>query len=498
MVPWAAYAGPLTPMGQATGEPSPQEFGFSARHAFPLKLRISSNVNPYMLPTNFGEGFGTLRWEVSGEGKLWDEDPGTLQLRFGTFSNVDNRDNFIEYSQSDFRVTLGEQSFSLSPLVSGDINFGLDAQGTLRLTSELSLDAHVLAYTSDDGGHFGLRIAAPLLAETEASINVLANPGRPDTLLSGQLHIFPEVEGLETLDFEVEYGLQFSDAPTNHAFDLSADLAEGPHSATLRYQQTEAGYGDAPQHSSKLEVNGELQLNDVPEVNASVRINQGMQYEAQQSFSDALERLERYNLQVGGTFSGNIEGVDLSLEYDNNNKVMNQQSTSSQRNDLSFGVGLPISDGFYMYQSLEWEQEVGVGKLYDTLLYSVEADLPVLKGNARPQIALGYDLRDRTIDTFDIGASYFGFITDTFDLFAGTGLYLDDEAFFYLIAGGSYGFKNGQTLSFNASVFLFSDFEPLVELGLGYSLPIDVPLGHRRLVQERHVQEAMSNPPGTH
>lgn len=472
LLPWAAYARPSTPLGQAIVEPPAQEFGFSARHTFPLILRISTALNPYILPTNFGEGLGTFRWEVSGEGKLWGEDPGTLQLRFGTFPNIDNRDNFIEYSRPDFRLTLGEQSSSLSPLVSGDIDFGLDAQGTLQLTSKLNFETHVLAYTDDDGGRFGLRIAAPLLAQTEASINVLADPGSLNTLLSGQLRIFPKVEGLETLNFEVEYGLQLSETPTDQAFDLKADLAEGPHSATLSYQQTDAGYDDAPEHSSKLKVDGELQLNDVPVVNASVRLRQEIRHEAHQSFSVAPER---YNLQIGGTLSGNIEGIDLSLEYDNRNEVMNQQGTSSQRNDLSFGVGVPISDGFYIYQSLEWEQELEVEELYDTLLYSVEADIPVLGGNARPQIALGYDLQDGTVSSFDIGANYFGLITDTFDLFAGSGFYLSDETFFYLIAGGSYGFENGQALSFNASVFLFSDFEPLLELSLGYSLPIDVP-----------------------
>ncbi len=470
------YARPLDDMGQAVDEPHLQEFRLSAQHTFPLDLRISTNVNPYMLPTNFVEGLGTLRWEVSGEGKLWEEDPGTLQLRFGTLPNVGNRDNFIDYSQPNFRLTLGEQSSSLSTLVSGDTSFGLDVQGTLRLTSELNLDAHVLAYTGDDGGNFGLRIAAPHLAQTEASINVLANPGRRDTLLSGQLRIFPKVEGLETLDFGVEYGLQLSDVPTTHAIDLNAALAEGPHSATLSYQQTDAGYRDASQYSSKLKVDGELQLNDVPEVNASVRLRQEVRHEARQS---RLAIPERYNLQIGGTFSGNIEGVDLSLEYDNTNEVTPQQDKSSQRNDLSFGVGVPISDGFYMYQSLEWEQELEPGELYDNFLYSIEADLPIFKGNVRPQVALGYNLRNSTFDVFNIGANYFGLITDTFDLFAGSGFYLTDETFFYLIAGGSYGFEDGQALSFNASVFLFSDFEPLVELGLGYSLPIKVPIGHQ-------------------
>lgn len=492
---WAAYARPLTHLERSTVEPLLQEFGFSAYHTFPLNLRISTNINPYMLPTNFGEGLGTLRWEVSGEGQLWDDDPGTLQLRFGTFPNVDNRDNFIEYSQSDFRVMLGEKFFSLSPLVSGDAGFGLDAEGTLRLTSELSLDAHVLAYTGDDGGRFGLRIEAPLLAQTEASVNVLANPGRPGTLLSGQLHIFPELKGLETSDFEVEYGLQFSDAPTSHALNLRADLEKGPHSAVLSYQQTDAEYGDALQNGSNLKVDGKLQLNNVPEVNASVRINQRIQYEAQQSLLDAPER---YNLQIGGTLSGVIDDIDLSLKYDNSNEVINQQNTSSQRNDLSFSVGVPLFNGFYMYQSLQWEQKLAIGELYDTLLYSVEADLPILEGNARPLVELNYNLREGAFDAFSIGASYFGLITDTSDLFAGSGFYLDDETFFYFLAGGSYGFEGGQALSFNASVFLFSDFEPLVELGLGYSLPIDVPVGYRRSVQERHAQGASGSPPNSH
>jgi hypothetical protein len=429
-----------------------------------------------MLPTNFGEGLGTLRWEVSGEGQLWDDDPGALQLRFGTFPNVDNRDNFIEYSQSDFRVMLGEKFFSLSPLVSGDTGFGLDAEGTLRLSSELNLDAHVLAYTDNGGGHFGLLIAAPLLAQTKASINVLANPGRPDTLLSGQLHIFPEVKGLETSDFDVEYGLRFGDAPTGHAFNLRADLEEGPHSATLSYQQTDTEYGDAPQNGSNLKVDGKLQLNDVPEVNASVRINQRIQYETQQSLSDAPER---YNFQIGWTLSGVIEDIDLSLKYDNSNEVTNQQKTSSQRNDLSFSVGASLFDSFYIYQSLEWEQKLATGGLYDALLYSVEADLPILEGNAQPQVELNYNLREGAFDAFSIGASYFGLITDTSDLFAGSGFYLDDETFFYFLAGGSYGFEGGQAISFNASIFLFSDFDPLVELSLGYNLPIDVPIGYQ-------------------
>lgn len=482
-------------MGQEVDELPPHEFGLSARHSFPLDVRVSTAINPYGLPTNFREGLGTLRWEVSGEGKLWGQDPGTLQLRFGTFSNLDDRDNFIEYSQPGFRVALGGQRFSLSPLVRGDTGFGLDAQGTLRLASELNLDTRVLAYTGDEGGRFGLRMSAAPFNQTEASINVLTDPSSPRTLLSGQLRLLSEVEELETLDFAVEYGLQLSAAPTSHAFDLSTDLAEGPHSAALSYQQTDAGYSDAPQHSSRFKVGGELQLNEEPEVNASVRLRQEVRHEANQSLSD---KPDRYALQVGGTLSGDVEGVDLSFEYDNFNDVGDAQGTSRQRNNVDFSVGLPLADGIYLHQALEWQRDSEKGALYEALSYSVEADLSVLGGNARPQAALGYDLRGGTFDTFNIGADYFGLITDTVNLFAGSGLYLSDETFFYLIAGGFYGFENGQALNFNASVFLFSDFEPLIEIGLGYSLPIEVPLDYLRLVRERHVQGVHGNPPSPH
>lgn len=489
---YAVCAQPSTPVSLTTTEPPPLEFGFSARHTFPLEVQISTAVNPYLLPTDLADGLGTLRWEVSGEGKLWGGDPGTLQLRFGTLPNLDDRDNFIEYSLPDFRVALGEQRFSLSPLVRGDTGFGLDAQRTLRLASELKLDTHVLAYTGSEGGRFGLRLSAAPLTQVEASINVLADLSRPSTLLSGQLSLLPKVEGLETLDFEIEYGLQLGAAPTRRALDFSADLAGGPHSATLSYQQTEAGYSGAPQHSSKLKVDGGLQLNDVPEVDASVRLRQETQHEANQPLSNEPER---YNLRVGGTLSGDVKGVDLSLEYDNRNEVESVEGTSRQRNNVNFSIGVPLVDGFYMYQSLDWQRELEVGELYDILLYSAEADLPVFGGNLRPRVALGYNLRDVNFDAFDIGADYFGLITDTSYLYAGSGLYLTDETFGYFIAGGSYGFKDGQALDFNASVFLFSGSEPLVELGLGYSLPIDIPLGHRRSVRERDVRGVLESPP---
>lgn len=479
----SAYAQTLSLIDES--EPPSLEFGVSAQPTFPMNVRITTIVDPRTLPTNLEEGLGTVRWEISGEGKLWDEEPGTLELRFGNRPTIDSRSNFVEYSQPDFRLTLGEQRFSLSPLVRGGSGLGVSAQGTMQLAPELDFDTQVQAYTGSDGARFGLRMAALLLAQSEASINVLANPSGPDTLLSGQLRIFPEIEGLKTLDFEAEYGLQLGDAPTRHALNLSASLTKASDpaeesnltnrsdSVSLSYRQTEAGYRNSPQHSSRLRVDGSLQLNEAPKINASVRLRQEVQHEVYQSLSDAPER---YNLLIGGTLSGDIEGVALSLGYENHNEVRNEQDTSSQRNDLSFGVGLPISDNLYMYQSLEWQQDVEEGALYETLLYSIETDLPVSEGNLRPQVAVGYDIQDSAFDALDMGASYFGLITDTFDLFAGSGFYLADETFFYLIAGGSYGLEGGQVLSFDASVFLFSDLEPLVNLSLGYGFPVELPL----------------------
>jgi hypothetical protein len=427
-----------------------------------------------MLPTHLGEGLGTLRWEVSGEGKLWDEDAGTLELRFGNRPTLDSRHNFVEYSQPDFRLTLGEQRFSLSPLIRGGSGLGLSTQGTVQLEPERKLDAHAVAYMGGDGGRFGVRVAAPLLAQTEASINVLTNPGKLNALLSGQLRIFPEISGLETFAFEGEYGLHLSnDASARYAANLSAEIAGGTDSLELSYRQTEAGFNGAASYSSRLWANGKVRLSDVSAVDVSARLRQEVQREANPSL---LAEAERYNLQVGGTLSGDIGGADLSLKYDNYNEVRNAQGTSRQRNKVDVSAGLPLADGFYIHQSLAWQQELGGGASYGTLLYSAEADLPVSEGNARPQLALGYDLRGGTFNTFNVGVDYFGLITDTSDLYAGSGLYLADETFFYLIAGGSYGFKDGQALSFDASVFLFSTFEPLLELSLGYGFPLELPL----------------------
>lgn len=196
---------------------------------------------------------------------------------------------------------------------------------------------------------------------------------------------------------------------------------------------------------------------------------------AEQSLS---EQPERYDLRVGGELSGTVEGVELSLEYDNRNEVENIEGTSRQQNALDFSVGIPFDEGFFVYQSFEWQQELEAGIFYDTLSYNAEIDLPIFGGNVRPRIALSYDMHTSASSAFDIGADYFGLIMNTFDLYASGGLYLTSETFGYLVASGSYGFENGQALNFDVLFFFFNASEPFLEVSAGYSLPIDAPLSY--------------------
>jgi hypothetical protein len=469
-----AYAKQLSSIDEAT-DTSAQDFGVSSSHSFPLTVWLVSSLNPYMPPTDLWEGLGTLRWKVSGIGKLWSEDPGTLELRFGTLPSPDSRRNFVEYSQSDFRLTVGEQRFSLSPLVRGDRGLGLNVSGKIHLTPTLDLDTQFLAYTSNEKEHFGIRVMTPLLPQTKASINVLASPDGSDKLLSGQLQFVPEVADLETLDFQIEYGLQLGNTLRPRALDLNAELKEGPHRGDISFRQTEAGYRGASHYSSQLEVSGKVQLSAAPEISTSVRLTEEVQHMPQQSLS---EQSERYDLRLGGEFSGTVEGIELSLEYDNRNEVENVEGTSRQQNAIDFSVGIPLAEGFLVYQSFEWQQELEQKIFYDALSYNAEVDLPIFGGNVRPRIALSYDIHTRTSSAFDIGADYFGLITDTFDLYASGGLYLTDETFGYLIAGGSYGFENGQALNFDVLFLFFDASEPFLEVSVGYSLPINAPLSY--------------------
>lgn len=158
---------------------------------------------------------------------------------------------------------------------------------------------------------------------------------------------------------------------------------------------------------------------------------------------------EHYNLRLSGALRSEMDEVDLSLEYTNLNSVRGLEGTSQQYNGVSLDVRLPLEESLYVYQSLAWEQDIAGGEQESSLRYNAEADLPIFEGNARPQAGLGYNLITGTFDALNLGASYYGLLTNNVDLFAGSGLYLEEESFFYLVAGGSYGLNDRQALNFS-------------------------------------------------
>jgi LysM repeat protein len=448
-------------------------------HTFPLDVRVSTLLDSYMLPGNLaGEAVETLELEVSGRGKLWEEDPGSLQLRLGTRPDSDGRRNFIEYQHPNIRLRLGDQGFALSTLVGGGSGSGLDVQGTLRLEPELSVSTRAFGYTSASGGRFGMSMSAVLLSRAEASAHVLIDPGG-NTLWGGRLRFFPEIEGPRAFNLDLEYGRQLSDTAAHNALNFSASL-EGSESLKIEYRQTEAGYGGAGHGSSRLNVEGGLKLSDEPEVNANLRLRE----EARHA-TDGASTPERYSLRLGGTFSERREGISASLSYDNHNEVRNDLGTSRQSNRVSFGVGLSLTDEIDLHQSLGWQREQRSEEFVprDTLLYSVETSLPILEGILSSYVALGYELQEGALGGLEFGVNWFGLITDELSLYLDSGFDPVEDGFFYLSAGGFYQFEQKQVLDFDASLFLFPTYEldpayePVLQFSLGYNLSLDVPLG---------------------
>ncbi|MDQ3458292.1 MAG: hypothetical protein M3498_03150, partial [Deinococcota bacterium] len=329
---------------------------------------------------------------------------------------------------------------------------------------------------SDEG--LGMRLAAALFDQLEASTNLLVNPG-DYTLLSGRLHLFPEIAGLETLAFDLEYALHFGDAFLRHALNLNTALEEGPHSLSVGYRQVKAGYHNAAHGSSRLDVQGEIGLSDAPTVSASARLRQEARYEADGPFASMPER---YSLRLEGALRGSFEGISTSLGYDNLNDVRNEQGTSRQRNVLRFGVGLPLTAEVDLQQSLGWQREQRSQEEgpRDTLLYNADLGFLALEGDLNAQLELGYDLQAGNFSSLTLGAGWLGLVTDTFTLYVNGSLHFaENQEYAELSGGGFYQLEDGQALDFDALLSLHRELEPLLQVTLGYSLPIEVPLGHQ-------------------
>jgi hypothetical protein len=420
---------------------------------------------------------GALSWvwlELSGAGKLWDEDAGSLRLSLSNDLRFGTPYNFLEYRHPDFRVRLGDGNASISPLVRGGSGFGMDLEGSLQLESDLSFGARALTYTSSAGSRWGLRVSAATSGGGEASANLLTWPGEPDALISGRLRLSPEAEGFPAFNLDLEYGMRLSAPSVHSALNMNASLGEGPNRVSASYRQIEAGYRDAASDEHRLDLSGGLQLSDTPELRASVRLRQEARYGAEH-FQDEPEH---YSLHLHGTLSGRGKDVSFSLRHDNLNEVNNAQGTSRQTNTLRFNLELPLTTELGLQQSLRWEQErhSEEGQSQDVLSYSAVIDLEALEGFLQPRLDLAYGVQEDALDTLGLGADWLGQVTDAFLLYASSGFYIVGDELLYLSAGGYYQFDSGQALDFNASVYLYRPYEPALQLSLGYNLPFEVPL----------------------
>jgi hypothetical protein len=186
-------------------------------HTFPLLVEGS-----WRLEQGFGRGAPNL--EVSGSGRLWDEDPGRLSLSYRPQSKL------VEYLHPDFRVSAGERRFSLSPLSPAEDGTGLELEASMA-----PLRLRLLGYRRG-GDRLGLQATA-FGEHADASLNVFWQPELPGPLLGGSARYFPDLSPGQQVTFDLEVGAQLGAAHgLPGALRLGGSAAAGPFSLSLGWQ----------------------------------------------------------------------------------------------------------------------------------------------------------------------------------------------------------------------------------------------------------------------
>ena len=445
---------------RATVDLIPQQLDeFSAFHTFPLRVRLSGDTSALANP------LGGTTVEVSGSGKLWDQDPGRFRLRLSNTMDLGATKNLIEYRHPDFRLAAGDQNFSLSPLVTGGNGFGVNAQAQLDIAAAVEIGVQALAATGSSS-HFGLGSTVTLFSQADILAYTLVPVGQAGVVWGARARLFPDVNGIASLGLEAEYARQPNVSAS--AFRTEAAVVAGPVSFGLDWRRTDVGFRGASNDACSFGVTGAVELLDTPPITATAFFQQKAKVNP-----EALSAVEAEHRQAkfGGSLSGELYGIGWSLNFEQQQVDHGGERSGDQR--LRFAMTLPLTDDVSVRQELSWKSDVRAGALVG---YSAAGQAPLFAGRVRPELGFAYDPDGSRLAQLELGIGWRGPIGKALQLDVGAHYRLTGAERLRVSLAGDYQLGDGHALDVEASGRLYRGRDPSLELALGYSFPLDVPL----------------------
>lgn len=255
----------------------------AAFHAFPLNVRLATRLDT----TRTGAPLALPAVEVWGRGKLWEDDPGILDVRLTSQPVPGRSDLFLAYHRPELGLSLGKQSFAFSPLVQGGHGIGLGGEARFALGSTWLLTPQVALFAGGRGPTAGVAADLRLVDGTGArgdtvfSVQLLSSGRRAtsgaitdprESQVSVRLqHGLPGPVPLTAWlrDVDVEYAASFAgDTPPATALRLAGALTHRAGSLSFAANRTDAGYGDAAMDNRGLRLSGRLRLDEALRLDA--------------------------------------------------------------------------------------------------------------------------------------------------------------------------------------------------------------------------------------
>lgn len=451
----------------------------SAYHTFPLRLEASAQASLRQLADGPPLALDRAEVRLSGEGKLWDRQPGTLRLQLGTGSGSQQQRALLEYRSEEFRVALGRQRIVPTPLFPQYRGIGLSVGAAIWPTSALRMTADGFVLAGENESNFGVSSELTLEESLRGSLQLAAT--EEDTHFGMRWQILADPASasppVRVSDLDVGYAVRVNGTgQQGRALWLAGGVAAGPLDLEVGFKAREGSYADQDVDSTALSVDFALGFGALYPSDLSVRYRANRSY-ALGSLIYGPRPLERYDGRLEVELDGTLAGTELGLEYlleSQENLLVPDSHRRLDRFSVSIGTFFEADEQLQQRIALTKESDPSFQRPRYSVTYVAGLRTPSLGGNLTSEVDLRYSMEQHSFSRLDVGTEWSGPLQAEFELRAAGRFGLVGDRVTELEVEGRYAPDDKRRLTVELLGTLYRSRSAALKLKLAFVHAFDV------------------------
>lgn len=456
----------------------------SAYHTFPLTAKLS-----YLGDSSGASSGEGAALEISGTGSLAERSEGQFRVDIRIAPDDLLEGLVVEYRLPEFKLLLGDQSFSTSLLTPSVNGFGVSASYETGPLRNLPVIIEVQGYSSDGTTGLTAGLSGDLNEDTDLSVTV--NASSAGLLGSFAVRYTPRLRDptvVQLGSIALTYGVRLPrGADLSHGFEVDGQLNEGVSFVRLRVHTSSAGFDRNDQHAFAVSLESLFRMNEPLRIAPQFPLFLSARYSTSWAWSpdspflfmppsEASRLSEEY--RVGVSFSAGRFSIagSFSSNYEERTAGVHDKDLAS----LLASYRAP--SGFALAQSVQLEQQKSPGSAMSrTLNYEAAAGIPTGDtGRLTMSLDGEYDLLFPRLDDLAFGVRWAGSLTESLVVGGGATVHLFNSSKLWdAQLRADYALPGDHALSVDVSVKAVRELPYSVKFELSYSVPLNVPLGRR-------------------